>query len=166
MLKVLEDFFSRARGRRAVAVELLRLGLKVDARGKIYAGNIELAPAKIARAIGVDRRVVIETAKEIGKDEKLLHIFFRLEPRAFMGNAARELGFDTIEMRSNPHKKGVVAAVSSILAADGVSIRQVISDDPEIYPDPVLTIIADGKLKPKTIDKIKKLEFADSILIK
>lgn len=166
MLAVLEEFFSKARGRKLVAIELLRLGLKIDRTGKIYAGKIELAPAKIARAIGVDRRVVIETARAIGSDEKLLHIFYRLEPRAFMGNAARELGFDTIELRADPKKKGVVSAVTGILAQEGIMIRQIISDDPDIYPDPVVTITIDGKLRPQTIEKIKKLEFAQSILIK
>ncbi len=166
MLSILEKFFSNARGRRVVASEFLRLGLKVDIKGTIYAGKIELPPAKIARALGVDRRVVIETAKAIGKNEKLLHIFFRLEPRAFMGNAAREMGFDTIELRGDPKRRGIVAAVTKIISDDKIVIRQIISDDPELYPDPVLTIIIDGKLRPATIAKLKRLEFAQSITIK
>ncbi len=166
MLSVLERLFGHARGRRVVATEFLRLGLKVDSKGKIYAGRIELPPAKIARALGVDRRVVIETAKAIGNNESLLQIFYRLEPRAFMGNAARELGFDTIELRGDPKKKGIVAAVTKIISDDGIVIRQIISDDPEIYPDPVLTIIINGKLKPATIARLKALEFAESITVK
>ena len=109
---------------------------------------------------------MIETAKEIGKNEKLLHIFFRLEPRAFMGNAARELGFDTIELRGDPEQRGIVAAVAKVISDEKIGIRQIISDDPEIYPDPVLTIIIDGKLKPSTIARLKGLEFAHSITIK
>ncbi|VVC00164.1 Uncharacterised protein [uncultured archaeon] len=166
MLRILEEFFGHARGRKIVAIEFLRLGLKVDSAGKIYAGRIELPPAKIARALDVDRRVVIETAKEIGKNEKLLHVFYRLEPRAFMGNAARELGYDTIEIRADPKKKGIVASVAKILADDGISLRQAISDDPDLFPDPVLTIIIDGRLKKGTTEKLKQLSFAESITFK
>ncbi|MDO8553784.1 MAG: amino acid-binding ACT domain protein [Candidatus Micrarchaeota archaeon] len=166
MLEMLEKFFENARGRKLVAIEFLRLGLKVDGKGKIYAGNIELPPAKIGRALSVDRRVVIETAKAIADDDKLLQIFYRLESRAFMGNAARELGFDVIELRADPKKKGIVASVTKVLADAGIVIRQIISDDPDLFPDPVLTIIIDGKLSSRVIKTLKELKFADSIMIK
>ena len=166
MLRLLEKFFENARGRRLVAIEFLRLGLKVDGKGKIYVGNIELPPAKISRAIGVDRRVVIETAKAIADDDKLLQIFYRLEPRAFIANAAKNLGFDTIEIRADPRKKGIIAAVTKILSINGIVIRQVISDDPDLFPDPVLTIIIDGKLNSSVIKELKELSFAESIMIK
>lgn len=166
MLKMLEKFFENARGRQLVVTEFLRLGLKVDRTGKIYVGKIELAPAKIGRTLNVDRRVVIETAKAIARDEKLLQIFYRLEPRAFIGNAAKDLGFDSIEIRTDPKKKGIVAAVTKILAENNIMIRQIITDDPELFPDPVLTIIIDKKLNSKTIKELKELDFAKSILIK
>lgn len=166
MLKLLEEFFENAPGRKKVATEFLRLGLKVDISGKIYVGNIELAPAKIARALGVDRRVVIGTARAIARDPKLLKIFYRLEPRAFVGNAAKELGFDTVEIRADPKKRGIVAAVAKVLADEGIVIRQIITDDPDLFPDPVLTIIIDGKLNARAIKKLKGLEFAESILVK
>lgn len=166
MLKMLEKFFENARGRRLVAIEFLRLGLKVDGRGRIFVGKIELPPAKIGRALGVDRRVVIETAKAIADDDRLIQIFYKLEPRAFMGNAAREFGFDTIELRADPKKKGIVATVTKILAENRVNIRQIITDDPDLFPDPILTIIIDGRLNAKVIKKIKQLDFAKSITIK
>lgn len=166
MLKSLEEFFRNARGRKLVATEFLRLGLKVDGNARIYVGQIEIAPAKVGRALGVDRRVVIETARAIAKDDKLLQIFYKLEPRAFMGNAARELGFDSIEIRANPSKKGIVAAVTKVLADNGVIIRQIISDDPDIFPAPVMNIVVDGKLSAKVIKELKGLEFAKEILIK
>src|SRR3989338_11322577 len=166
MLGLLEKFFENARGRKLVAIEFLRLGLKIEGRGKIYVGTIELPPAKIARALDVDRRVVIDTAKAIANDDKLLQIFYRLEPRAFIANAAKELGFDAIEIRANPKGKGIVAVVTTLLADEGIVIRQIISDDPDLFPDPVLSIIIDGKLSAKVIKKLKELKFAESILIK
>ncbi|MDE1860494.1 MAG: amino acid-binding protein [Candidatus Micrarchaeota archaeon] len=166
MIEILDDFFRNARGRKVVATEFLLLGLKVDGKGKVYAGRIEIPPAKIARALGVDRRVVIDTAKAIASDDKLLHIFYRLEPRAFMGNSAKELGFDTIEIRADPKRKGVVAAVTKVLSDESIVIRQIVSDDPDLFPDPVLTIIIDGKLNAEVIKKLKELKFANAITVK
>lgn len=166
MLKLLEEFFENAHGRKAVATALLRYGLRVDSTGKIRFGNIEVPPAKIARALSIDRRVVIATARAIASDNKLLQIFYRLEPRAFFGNAAKELGFDAIEIRADPKKKGIVAAVTKIIADDGIVIRQVMSDDPDLFPDPILTVIIDGKLPIRTIKKLKEAKFAHSVLIK
>lgn len=166
MIKFLDDFFSNARGRRIVAEEMLRLGFRVGSKGRIYASGIEISPSKMARAIDVDRRVVIETARAISEDEKLFTIFSRLSPRCFLGDAAKELGFDLIEIRAEPKMKGIVAAVSSILAGENIVIRQIISDDPDLFPDPVLTIIIDGKLNDRTIKKLRELEFARAITIK
>ena len=166
MLEILETFFKNARGRQLVATTFLRLGLKVDGKGKIYVESIEIPPAKIARALGVDRRVVIDTAKDIAADDKLFQIFSRLESRAFVGSVAKELGFDTIQMRADPKKKGIVARVATVLANNDVSIRQLISDDPDLFPDPVLTIIIDGKIPVDAIKKLRELEFADAIMIR
>lgn len=166
MINILDKLFDNARGRKIVATEFLRLGLRVDAEGRIYAGGIELPPAKIARALGVDRRVVIETAKAIADDDRLLHVFYKLEPRAFIGNSAKELGLDTVEIRADPKKKGVVAEVTRVLAEEGVLIRQIISDDPDLFPDPVLTIIINGKLKASAIKRLKELPFATAVSIK
>ena len=166
MIKILDKFFENARGRKIVATEFLRLGLKVDGKGKVYAGRIELPPAKIARALSVDRRVVIDTAKAIAQDDKLLQIFYKLEPRAFMGNSAKVLGLDAVQIRADPKKKGIVAAVTKVLADEGIVIRQVISDDPDLFPDPVLTIIINGKLSASVIKRIKELPFATEISFK
>ncbi len=166
MLDILEEFFSRAHGRRLVATEFLKKGIRVDQKGNIFLGAIELAPAKIARALDIDRRVVIQTAKEIAHDDKLLAIFYYLEPRTYLGNAARELGFDSIVVRANPKGHGIVSAVTKILADEKVVIRQIVSDDPDLFPDPVLTIVIDGKLKTRAIEAIKQLPFTESILIK
>jgi uncharacterized protein len=166
MIKIFDKFFENARGRKIVATEFLRMGLKIDGKGRIYAGRIELPPAKIARAFGVDRRVVIDTAKAIAEDDNLLQVFYKLEPRAFMGNSAKALGLDTLQIRADPKKKGVVAAVTKVLADEGIVIRQIISDDPDLFPDPVLTIIVDGKLSGSVIKKLKELPFANEISVK
>lgn len=166
MLKLLEDFFSRAHGRKLVATEMLKLGMRVGSDATIYFGNIEIPPAKIARALKVDRRVVIQTAKDIASDTKLLQIFFRLQPRAFIGDAAKELGCDALIIRAEAKKRNIVSSVTKVLSENNILIRQIVTDDPYIYPDPVLTIVIDGHLNPAVIKKLKELPFADSITVK
>jgi len=166
MLRLLEDFFARAYGRKLVAMEMLKLGMRVDKEGTIYFGNIEVPPAKIARALNLDRRVVIETAKDISKDPKLLQIFCRLQPRAFLADAARALGCDSVEIRADAKSKNIVSSVTKVLSENSILIRQIVTDDPYIFPDPVLTIIIDGRLSPIVIRKLRALPFADSIAIK
>ena len=56
-----------------------------------------------------------------------------------------------VELRANPKSKGIVAEVTKILADCGIVIRQIITDDPELFPDPVLTIIINGKLNAKVV---------------
>jgi uncharacterized protein len=166
MLDLVEREFKHARGRQLVAKEFLRIGIKIDSKGKIYVKNIEIAPAKISKALKVDRRVVIDTAKAIAGNEKLLQIFYRLSPRAFLGDAGKELGFSVIEIRANPKEKGIVAKITKVLADNNVMIRQIITDDPELFPDPVLTVIAEKKINAKTITELKALEIIKSVLIK
>ena len=165
MLKWLEEFFEKSRAKKLLQ-RSLKSGFRVDESGKIFVGLIELPPAKIARALNVDRRVVIQTAKEISENEQLLAVFRNLEPRAFLGNAARQLGFDAIEIRAEAKKRGIVAVVAKILADDKITIRQITADDPQLFPDPVMTIIVDGKLKAGTLRKLRELPVAKSILIK
>jgi|SRR3989338_8898962 len=166
MHKELEKFFEGQRARRIVAEAMLRSGLRVDNDGKIYCNSIEIAPAKMARAFGVDRRVVIETAEEIADNDFLFGIFSGLEPRANFAHSAKELGFDTIEIHADPKGIGIVADVTAILAKNKMGIRQIIADDADLFPNPVLTIIVDGRLSGNVIEKIRKLRHAEKIILR
>ena len=88
MLEIIEQFFKNARGRQLVSTSFLQLGLKVDTKGKILVGSIEIPPAKIARALGVDRRVVIDTAKD--KNLRGTRIF------GPVARELKELGFNKV----------------------------------------------------------------------
>ncbi|RLG19552.1 amino acid-binding ACT domain protein [Candidatus Micrarchaeota archaeon] len=162
----LEKFFEGQRARRVVAEAMLRYGLRVDNDGRIYCKNIEMAPAKIARALDVDRRVVIDTAQEIAENDFLFDIFHSLEPRSNISNSAKALGFDVIEIHADPKRIGIVSAVTQILAKHKMSIRQMIADDADLFPEPILTIIVNGKLNGKMIEEIRKLKHAEKIILK
>ncbi|VVC02729.1 Uncharacterised protein [Candidatus Burarchaeum australiense] len=166
MHKELEKFFEGQRARRIVAEAMLRYGLRVDNHGKIYCNAIEIAPAKMARALGVDRRVVIETAEEIAENDFLFDIFSTLEPRSNFSHSAKALGFDTIEIHADPKAIGIVADITAVMAKNKIRIRQIMADDAELFPNPILTIIVDGKLSGSVIEKIRKLRHAEKIILR
>lgn len=158
MYGFLEKQFAPYPMRKKVAETFLMHGLRVDEDANIFCANIELSPAKIGRAIGVDRRVVIETAEMIAKTKGLLGIFSGLQPKAFISEAAHNLGFEVIEIESEPHSIGIVSAVTRIVADAGISIRQIIADDPDIYPNPKLTLILEKKLPSDALTKLGKIK--------
>lgn len=166
MYKMLEKAFADSPGKRNVVEALLRYGLRVDEKGRIFCAEIELSPAKMARALEVDRRVVIETGKMIAQDDELYGIFSQLLPTAFIGNVAHKLGFESIEIRADPHQKGIVAKVATAVSERGIVIRQIVADDPDIYPEPKLTLILERRLDGATIDRLRKIKGIKEIVIR
>lgn len=158
MYPILEDAFLRYPMRKKVAGILLMQGLRVDKNGRIFSGNIEISPVKVARALQVDRRVVLETAAMIAGVPELFCIFESLAPTSFIRGVAKHLGFEVIEIEAEPHAVGIVSAVSGIIADSKISIRQIVSDDPDIYPSPKLTIVLEKRLPAPALIRIRELK--------
>ncbi len=163
MYHLIEKKFRPFPARKSVAMAMLRYGFRVGKGGGLFCGDVELSPVKVGRAIGCDRRVVIDTAKMIADDPGLHAIFSSLRPTAFVGGAAKALGLGFLEIRADPSSVGLVAKVTKALADEGVMIRQIVADDPEIYPEPKLTIVAANKLSSKLIAKLQAVKGIDRI---
>lgn len=157
MWRYLEKHFSGNGAKLKVVTAMLRLGISVGKGGVLLCGPIELAPAKFARAVGVDRRVVAQTAKEIASDKEMFQVFSRLAPTANVSGAARMLGHDVIEIDADPNTTGLVGRVSSVLAKHNVGIRQIIADDPDLYPEPKMRLVVDGRLPRKAAEGLRAL---------
>lgn len=165
MWKSIEKHFARRSAGRLVVEAFLRYGMAVHNDGSIYCGPFEMAPAKIGRALGVDRRVVIATAAQIAAHEDLISIFARLQPRAYVGDVASKLGFDCIEISADAHASGIVSDVTRILSEYKVTIRQIIADDPDLFPEPKLSIVIDGRMSLKALQALRRLPSAEKIAI-
>jgi hypothetical protein len=165
MWKSIEKHFERKTAGRRVVEAFLRYGLSVHADGEVYCGPFGMAPAKIARALNVDRRVVIATAQQIAAHEDLLAVFAKLQPRAYIGDAAHKLGFDCIEISADAHAPGIVSDVTRILSENKATIRQIIADDPDLFPEPKLSIVVDGRLPIKCLQALRRLPSAEKIAI-
>ncbi|RZN45374.1 amino acid-binding protein [archaeon] len=157
MWKDIEQHFKSSPKRREVASLLLMLGLSCNDELKVFCQDIEVPVKKIADTLGIDRRVITETVRDIMADEKLRGVFSELKPRAFLRDAASALDLGVVEIEAVPETVGIVAGVSSIIASEGLSIRQVVADDPDLFPSPKLTIVTDRKMPPYLLEKILKI---------
>jgi len=141
-----------------VARAIVELGFHIGTDGKVYCGSIEIPAAKIAKPLGVDRRVVREATKSILANPELSRIFTKIGSAGpFFGEVAEHLGFGVIVINADPNTVGIVAKAASLIADKGISIRQIIAEDPELYPEPKLTIVTEKPVPGDTIHKFLEI---------
>ena len=144
-------------GRQKVAKALVELGLGIR-DGTMYCGGIELSDVKVARFLGLDRRTVRETAELISSDPVLKSVFENTRPAGpFMGDVAKFLGYSVIEIYGDPHTVGIVAQAAALISEENIAIRQAVADDPDLTPDPKLTLVVEKQPSGVTIQKMLKI---------
>jgi predicted regulator of amino acid metabolism with ACT domain len=150
-----KKYFENHPERLKVARVLIENGLGVR-NGKIYLNEIEIPPVRVARAAGVDRRTVIETLKAIGSNRELRLIFEGIRSAGHsLKEIARHLNLGVVEITPDDARTpGILAGSAMILAKNGLSIRQAIVDDPELSPEPKLTLIAERKIPGELIPEL------------
>ncbi len=145
-------------GRQKVVRALVELGLGIRGNSSIYCGGIELSDAKIARHLGVDRRTVRETAELISSDPVLKSVFERMRPAGpLLAEIARFLNYSVIEIYADPHTVGIVAQATTLVAQENIAIRQAIADDPDLTPEPKLTLVVEKEPSGEVLQKMLKI---------
>jgi predicted regulator of amino acid metabolism with ACT domain len=134
---------------------LIENGLSVR-NGKIYLNEIEIPPVRIARVAGVDRRTVKETLRAIQSNREVRLIFESLRSAGHsLKETAKHLNLGVVEITPvNAKIPGILARSATILADKGLSIRQAIVDDPELSPEPKLTLIVETKIPGELIPQL------------
>jgi predicted regulator of amino acid metabolism with ACT domain len=145
--------------RLAVARVLVENGLGIRDR-KIFCNEIEVPVMKVARVAKVDRRTVMETLQMISHDKELGELFQRIRSAGLsLREIARHLGLGVVEITpEDPKTVGILASSASIIAEAGISIRQALVDDPELNPEPRLTLITEKTIPGDVIAKILKVK--------
>lgn len=162
----IEGKFRRKKARVELAKKMLELGLRAGEDG-IYVGSAKIGDLSIARAFGIDRRVVKYTVDQIHRDPLLSSIFTKLKPAGpDLSAIADVLGYSVLEIRADPYRYGIVATVSSILAKHGIVIRQILSDDPDLTLDPKLTVVVEGKVPADVLGEISTSGVVKSVTLK
>jgi hypothetical protein len=145
-------------GRQKVARAFVELGLSIKEGNKIYCGGIELSDVKIARHLHVDRRTVRDTAQLISSDPVLNPVFEKLRPAGpFLADVAKFLGYSVIEIYADPHTVGIVAKAASLIAQENIAIRQAVADDPDLTPEPKLTLVVEKEPTGTILQKLLKI---------
>ena len=127
--------------------------------GKVYLNQIEIPPVRIARVAGVDRRTVSETLNTIKANRELRLIFEEMRSAGHsLKEIAKPLNLGVVEITPVDAKTaGILAKSALVLAQAGLSIRQAIVDDPELSPEPKLTLIVEKKIPGELISAILKI---------
>jgi uncharacterized protein len=142
-----------------VARTLIEDGLSAR-NGRIYLNEIEIPPVRVARVAGVDRRTVKETLNAIKSNRELREIFEEIRSAGLsLKEIAKPLGLGVVEITPvDARIPGILANSALILAKNGLSIRQAIVDDPELSPEPKLTLIAERKIPGELIPELLKVK--------
>ncbi len=158
MWRQISDRLKEYPGRQKVARAFVELGLSIKEGNKIYCGGIELSDVKIARCLDVDRRTVRDTAQLISADPILQPVFEKLRPAGpFLADVARFLGYSVIEIYADPHTVGIVAQAASLIAQENIAIRQAVADDPDLTPEPKLTLVVEREPSGTILQKMLKI---------
>ena len=146
MWNEIQKIFAKNPKKLEVARTILELGLCIGIDKKIYCGTIEIPYSKMASALEIDRRVVISTIEKIMEDTQLKKIFTQIRPAGPSFQEVAKLAafeFGLVEISAEPKTVGIIAKITELIAKEGVSIRQILAQDPELYPDPKLIIITE-----------------------
>ena len=159
MWNTIKKHFEGYGERLKVARVLVENGLSVKDE-KIYLNQIEIPPVRIARVATVDRRTVNETLYAIKANRELRLIFEEIRPAGHsLKEIAKHFDLGVVEITPVDAKShGILANSATILTNGGLSIRQAIVDDPELSPEPKLTLIVEKKIPGELISQLLKIK--------
>jgi len=143
---------------------MIENGIGVNEHGKIVVGPVEIPDSSLAKAAGVDRRIVRKTVQQILEDEMLKKVFTGIRPAgAFLAPVAKELGFYVVEIRADPTAAGIIARAAEIIARENISIRQAVAEDPELFPEPKLILVLEKPLSGEGLNELLKIPKVKSV---
>ncbi|MCX8149951.1 MAG: amino acid-binding protein [Candidatus Bathyarchaeota archaeon] len=155
MWNTIKKHFEEYPERLKVVRVLVENGLCVK-NSKICLNQIEIPPVRIARVANVDRRTVNETVNVIKANRELRIIFEDLRSAGHsLKEIAKHLNLGVVEITPvDARAHGILANSAMILTNSGLSIRQAIVDDPELSPEPKLTLIVEKKIPGDLINEL------------
>ncbi len=164
MFEEIMEKFSDSPSQQRVIRLLLERGFSVNDDGRVVSGGIEIPNTGIAREVGVDRRVVDATTDAILADDQLRPIFQNISAVPSLMDLAPVLDLTvcTVAVRE-ADESGIVASVTGLLADHDISIRQVMTEDPEFTDEPKLYLVTDDPLSGELINEIRELPFVQRI---
>jgi predicted regulator of amino acid metabolism with ACT domain len=165
MWQEIANYFDGFPKQRIIAQKMLEYGLRVQEK-RLFCGSIELSHSKVARAFNTDRRAVTATIETIQNHSNLGRIFSALTPTCHLKDVAPAMKWGVIEIiPKDPSMPGILAEISSIIAAHKISIRQAITNDFELTEEPRLYIITEKAIPGSLIPLIREATGVKAVLI-
>jgi uncharacterized protein len=120
----------------------------------------------LGRAAGVDRRIVSATVRTIEANPELKKVFTHFQPTLHLKDVAPNLGWGVIEIiPDNASRPGILAGVSSLIAREGISIRQAVVDDPDFSDAPRLFIVTERPVPASLIPELQRVMGVRSVTL-
>jgi len=164
MFDEIMEKFEDSPGQQAVIRLLLERGFSVNEDGRVVSGGIEIPNTGIAREVGVDRRVVNATTDAILADDELCRIFRNISAIPSLLDLAPVLDLTAISVSVRAaDEAGIVSTVTNAIADRNISIRQVLSEDPEFTDEPKLYVITEETLPGDLINELRDMAFVRTI---
>jgi len=161
---ILEAYFKNYPARKKVAEFLFENGLSVKG-GKIYLKNVEVPISELARAIGVNRKIIYHTIEYIEKTYPLKLIFERLNPLPSLIDVAPLMGWEVLEIDvEKDNYQGAFAEVMRILAENGVPVMEVFGRNLREETSKIFIVI-DGTLPVETFARIKDIRGFQKLIL-
>ncbi len=158
--------FARQSARPDVVRMMVECGMSVSSDEKVFVGRVEVDYSAVARAVGVDRRVVKQTVQQIRRSPSLYTIFSRTKP---LGTSLVDLvgllGYSAVVVEADPRSPGIMAEVAVILARHGMVVRQALADDEDMVQDAKMTLVVEGKLSGEALGELNAIKSVRSIKI-
>ena len=152
-----------------VVQKMIKIGISVKIlydEPKLFCDAIEIKPNSIARAFNVDRRVIVNMVQKIINDNELFDFFSNLEPISNFEHSGSKIGFGVIEIIPvDAASPGIIAGVMNVLADEGISVRQVVTDDPDLIDNPRAIIVTTDTVTGDILNRIKKIAGVKAVLL-
>jgi predicted regulator of amino acid metabolism with ACT domain len=158
--------FERQVVRPEIVRKMIECGMRVSDDEKIYVDDVEVDYSAVARAVGVDRRVVKQTVQQIRGNRYLYSLFSKTKPLGTsLVSFVTQLGYTAIIIEADPKSPGIMAGVAEILSRHGMVVRQAVAEDPEMVPEAKMTLVVEGQLTGQAMEELHGLKVVRSIKI-
>ncbi|MES2155128.1 MAG: amino acid-binding protein [bacterium] len=166
MWQVLIDHFRRFPAQEKVVRLMIQNGLRIDG-DRVLAGTIEVTDTALARAAGVDRRIVRSTVETIAANPQLSRVFSRFAPTLHLKDVGPIMGAGVLQIvASDANQPGILAAVSHAIAEAGLSIKQAIVEDPDFTDEPVLFVVTATAIPGTLIPTLQRVRGVKSVTVR
>jgi predicted regulator of amino acid metabolism with ACT domain len=162
MWDIISHEFSHAPSQASVAKFFLETGIRVN-KDQIFMSKVRLTHSQVAKALDKDKRIVTATVRTINANPRLYGIFSKLRPICNLIEVAPSRGWGTLEITlSDPALPGILGSFARTIGDSGISIRQVIGQDPT-HSDASFYIITDKPLPGKLLEKLRRITGVEKI---